>query len=132
MKVVLVGRDADRARLRAELAERDLEIVAETTTIAAARNGAYDADAIVIAEPLDEQDEGAEETSMAFDEPLTPRELEVLTLMADGCANKVIAEKLGIGVQTVKFHVASIIGKMGAVNRTDAVQRALRRGLIAI
>ena len=62
--------------------------------------------------------------------PLTPRELEVLRMMADGAANKEIAWKLGISEHTVKFHVASVMGKLNASSRTEAVTRGLRRGLI--
>ncbi|MBI4263346.1 MAG: response regulator transcription factor [Acidobacteria bacterium] len=67
-----------------------------------------------------------------FAEPLTPREREVLELLAEGLPNKAIAARLQISNQTVKFHVASIAGKLGAVNRTDVVRRAVRRGLIAL
>jgi DNA-binding CsgD family transcriptional regulator len=67
-----------------------------------------------------------------FDEPLTPREIQVLELLAEGLPNKAIAERLGISDQTAKFHVASISGKLGAANRTDAVRRAVRRGLITL
>ena len=65
-------------------------------------------------------------------EPLTGRETQVLELMAEGLPNKAIAVELGISDQTVKFHVSSIAGKLGAANRTDAVRRAVRRGLIAL
>ena len=65
-------------------------------------------------------------------EPLTPREVQVLELLAEGLSNKTIAERLRISDQTVKFHVASITGKLGAANRTDAVRRAARRGLITL
>jgi DNA-binding NarL/FixJ family response regulator len=65
-------------------------------------------------------------------EPLTSREREVLALLAEGLPNKAIAGALGISDQTVKFHVAAIIGKLGAANRTDAVRRAVRRGLVAL
>ena len=64
--------------------------------------------------------------------PLTPREMEVLGMMAEGAANKNIAWKLGISEHTAKFHVASITGKLGVTNRTEAVRRALRLGLIAL
>ena len=67
-----------------------------------------------------------------FDEPLTPREIQVLELLAEGLPNKAIAERLGISDQTAKFHVASISGKLGAANRTDAVRLAVRRGLITL
>lgn len=52
--------------------------------------------------------------------------------MADGLPNKTIAARLGVSDQTIKFHVASICGKLSAANRTDAVRRAIRRGLIPL
>jgi DNA-binding NarL/FixJ family response regulator len=61
---------------------------------------------------------------------LTARELEVLRMMAEGSANKTIAWKLGISEHTVKFHVASILGKLDAASRTEAVTIGVRRGLI--
>jgi DNA-binding CsgD family transcriptional regulator len=64
------------------------------------------------------------------DVPLTPRELEVLALLAEGASNKVIARRLGISVHTAKFHVASLLDKLDAVGRTDAVAHAARRGVI--
>jgi len=67
-----------------------------------------------------------------FEEALTPREIEVLELLAEGLPNKAIADRLRISDQTVKFHVSSISGKLGAANRTDAVRRAVRRGLITL
>ena len=64
------------------------------------------------------------------DVPLTPRELEVLTLLAEGLSNKAIARRLGISVHTAKFHVGALIDKFDAVGRTDAVTQAARRGVI--
>ncbi len=61
---------------------------------------------------------------------LTPRELEVLTLLARGQKNSEIADDLFISERTVKFHVSSILGKLGAGNRTEAARFAVRRGLI--
>lgn len=63
---------------------------------------------------------------------LTERELEVLRMMADGAANKIIAWKLGISEHTVKFHVASILAKLGASSRTEAVTIGIRRGLVLV
>jgi len=63
---------------------------------------------------------------------LTPRELEVLRLMAEGDANKNIAWKLGISEHTVKFHVASILGKLDAGTRAEAVAIGIRKGMILI
>ena len=64
------------------------------------------------------------------DVPLTSRELEVLALLAEGASNKVIARRLGISVHTAKFHVASLLDKLDAVGRTEAVAHAARRGVI--
>ena len=63
-------------------------------------------------------------------EELTPRELAVLRLVAEGLPNKTIAVKLGISEHTVKFHVNAILGKLGVASRTEAVVRATRLGLI--
>jgi two-component system, NarL family, response regulator YdfI len=65
-------------------------------------------------------------------EPLTPRESEVLQMLASGLANKEIATRLAISEHTVKFHVASILGKLGAASRTEAVTRGIRRGLVLL
>src|SRR5438874_3188220 len=65
-------------------------------------------------------------------EPLTPRELQVLQLVAQGLPNKGIARRLGISENTAKFHVASLCGKLGASSRTEAVTIAARRGLILL
>jgi len=61
---------------------------------------------------------------------LTPREAEVLALLAEGASNKAIAQRLGISVHTAKFHVGSLIDKLDAVGRTDVVAHAARRGVI--
>jgi ATP/maltotriose-dependent transcriptional regulator MalT len=65
-------------------------------------------------------------------EELTTREHEVLALVADGLPNRDIAHALTISEHTVKFHLASIFGKLGASTRTEAVQRGLRLGVIEI
>jgi DNA-binding NarL/FixJ family response regulator len=65
-------------------------------------------------------------------ETLTERELEVLTLLAQGMPNKEIAAHLIISERTAKFHVSSIMGKLGATNRTEAVSLAAQRGLITL
>ncbi|OLE58205.1 MAG: hypothetical protein AUI36_13870, partial [Cyanobacteria bacterium 13_1_40CM_2_61_4] len=56
-----------------------------------------------------------------FPEPLTPRETEVLRLLADGLGNKEIAAQLNVSEHTIKFHIRSILGKLGASSRTEAV-----------
>ena len=63
---------------------------------------------------------------------LSPREIEVLGMLAEGHGNKTIAWKLGISEHTVKFHVASILSKLNAGTRTEAVTQGIRRGLILI
>ena len=65
-------------------------------------------------------------------ELLTPREMEVLKLLAEGLTNKAIAEQLNISRHTVKFHVNAILGKLNAQSRTEAVVRATRSGLLAL
>jgi DNA-binding CsgD family transcriptional regulator len=81
------------------------------------------ADAVVVA-PL------GEGSRIVTDELLTPREIEVLQLLAEGASNKAIARRLGISVHTAKFHVASLLDKLDAVGRTDAVAHAARIGVI--
>jgi DNA-binding NarL/FixJ family response regulator len=61
---------------------------------------------------------------------LTARERDILTLLAEGHPNKIIARRLGIAEETVKAHMKSIFGKLGAANRTEAVSQALARGYI--
>ncbi len=68
----------------------------------------------------------------ALTEALTPRELEVLQLLAEGLANRAIAHELIISEHTVKFHVNAIMGKLNAQSRTEAVVRATRLGLILL
>ncbi|WP_375305618.1 helix-turn-helix transcriptional regulator [Bradyrhizobium sp. A11] len=69
---------------------------------------------------------------MPDDIALTQRELDVLALMAEGASNKMIARRLGISVHTVKFHVGSLLDKLDATGRTDAVAHAARRGVIEL
>jgi NarL family two-component system response regulator YdfI len=70
--------------------------------------------------------------SEPLSEPLSDRELEVLDLLAEGISNKLIANRLSISEHTVKTHVASIFAKLGASSRTEAVSRAIRRGLVML
>jgi DNA-binding CsgD family transcriptional regulator len=65
-------------------------------------------------------------------ESLTPREFEVLRLVAEGLHNREIAGRLGVTEHTVKFHLAAIFGKLGASTRTEAVRRGLSLGVIDI
>ena len=81
------------------------------------------ADAVVVLPPHDAPPDERRFT-------LTPRELEVLALLAEGASNKEIARRLGISVHTAKFHVASLLDKLDAIGRTDAVTHAARLGVI--
>ncbi len=136
MRVMLVGTRAARERMRSQL-DGSMEVAGEFATLAEARAAAGRAggeDAAVLLAPS--QPHGQDGEAAGLDgvvvEPLTTRELQVLELLAEGLPNKAIARRLGISDQTVKFHVASLSGKLGAANRTDAVRRAVRRGLIAL
>src|SRR5215831_14088664 len=144
MRVVLVGSAAERARLRAE-ANGSFLIAGEFPDLASARSSGIEADAFLVASQtpaasdfpgLSNVEGGRKDSADAPDEalaePLTDREVQVLGLLAEGLSNKAIAARLGISDQTVKFHVASISGKLGAHNRTEAVRLGVRRGLIAL
>jgi DNA-binding NarL/FixJ family response regulator len=65
-----------------------------------------------------------------IEDALTARELDVLALVSQGLSNREVAGELGISEHTVKFHLAAIYGKLDASTRTEAVRRALKRGLI--
>jgi DNA-binding NarL/FixJ family response regulator len=125
--------DALRAGVRA-LLPRD----APPAAILAAVNAAASGMALIDPQELESllavaaPTRAMETTSATPAASLTPRELEVLRMMADGAANKEIAWRLGISEHTVKFHVASILGKLDAGTRTEAVARGLRTGLILI
>ena len=120
MRVFLVGPAEERERLRAQV-NGHLTIAGEFETVADAR--ASGSGAAILLAPRD-----APESP----ETLTPREIQVLELLAEGLPNKAIASRLGLSDQTVKSHVAAIAGKLGAANRTDAVRRAVRQGLITL
>jgi NarL family two-component system response regulator YdfI len=127
MRLILIGTPRQRHHLREQL-DTAPDVVAEFESLADAREARIPADAIVLSpvastSPTDEA---------ALPEPLTPREIEVLELVAEGLSNKAIAGRLGISDQTVKFHLASVSGKLGASNRTDAVRRAVHSGLITL
>ncbi|MGB7219152.1 MAG: response regulator transcription factor [Vicinamibacterales bacterium] len=136
MRVALIGTPADRARVRGRLEDSSLEIVGEFSTVAEARAAQVEVEAFVLADtshdrPTSQRGRPFEEREPAA-EPLTPREVDVLHLLAEGLSNKAIGVRLGISDQTVKFHVSAIYGKLAAANRTDAVRRAVRRGLITL
>jgi DNA-binding CsgD family transcriptional regulator len=105
----------------AALAERLTALLEGIAGLRLARAGEV-ADAIVVASDK----AGIDDEAGA----LTPREREVLALMAEGASNKSIARQLGISVHTAKFHVGSVIDKLDATGRTDAVAHAARTGVI--
>ncbi len=124
MRVILVGPSGTRTRLRAQM-NGSASVVGEFASLAAAQAARLDADAFVLAARSSDDPEVSVET-------LTAREIQVLELLVEGRSNKAIAGELGISDQTVKFHVAAIAGKLGAANRTDAVRRAIRRGIVTV
>ena len=127
MRVVLVGLPDDRRRLREHGAA--LEIVGEFDSLSGAQSSGLAFDAIVLGR-VGPSSIGSPHAEIV--DALTAREVQVLELLAEGLPNKAIAGRLRISDQTVKFHVSSIAGKLGAANRTDAVRRAVRRGLITL
>ena len=140
MRARLVGPPGVRDRLRWDLETRSIEVVGEFDTIVDARRAGLDADIVVSTSGLGIRDSGLGardsgqdgDRDRVFEEALTHRELEVLELLAEGLPNKGIADRLGISDQTVKFHIASIMGKLGASNRVETVRRAVRRGLLSL
>src|SRR4051812_8912599 len=125
MRIILVGPPHARAHLRLELVELHgaaIDVVGEFDTLSKARASAISADAMMLASSRHDETSPEDEW---IDDELTAREVEVLELLAGGLANKAIGIRLKISDQTVKFHVASIIGKLGAANRTDAVRLAV-------
>jgi DNA-binding NarL/FixJ family response regulator len=126
MRVIVIGTARERRELRDVLEQSAQAVVGEFASIAEARRSGLAADAIVASI----RDSDADDDPPV--EPLTQREIEVIELVAEGLSNRAIADRMGISDQTVKFHVASIAGKLGAANRTDAVRRAARAGLITL
>ena len=110
--------------LRAALSLRasDAELVAAVRAVHA---GLYAVHADVLAAP-------GRAAADAVGAPLTSREREILELLAEGASNRAIAARLRISRHTAKFHVASILAKLGAASRTEAVALALRAGLLAV
>ena len=145
MRVVLIGSEAERARIRSRL-PAGIQVVGEFATPEDARRAGVVADA-VLSETGDADDSRRPASSptpaagrstadadlaRAWVEPLTPRESQVLAFLAQGLSNRAIAERLSISDHTVKFHVASIMGKLGTANRVETVRRAVRLGLITL
>jgi DNA-binding NarL/FixJ family response regulator len=137
MRLIVIGNARERRELRDRIERAPPDIVAEFDSLADAREAGIAADAMLVATAAagstGSADEGEDlDSGPLLVEPLTPREIDVLELVARGLPNKAVAARLGISDQTVKFHLASLSGKLGAVNRSDAVRRAVRRGLVTL
>ena len=104
------------------LADRLAGLLGNVAGLRLAAPGEQAAATVVVRDPRNRPDDIA----------LTQRELDVLALMAEGASNKMIARQLGISVHTVKFHVGSLLDKLDATGRTDAVAHAARRGVIEL
>ena len=126
MRIILAGPSEARARLRSRINGTPVNIVGEFATVGAARRSGLEADGILLA------GQGGDDEQDVYHEPLTAREIEVLEALAEGLSNRGIAARLKISDQTVKFHVASVMAKLGAANRTDALRRAVREGLVTL
>jgi NarL family two-component system response regulator YdfI len=110
-----------RAVLPGDLGPR--EILAAIEAVAAG---------LIVLHPQDLPVLASERALPLAQQTLSPREIQVLSMLAEGVGNKTIAWKLGISEHTVKFHVASIMTKLNAGSRTEAVTQGIRRGLILI
>jgi two-component system, NarL family, response regulator YdfI len=97
--------------------------------LAAAVSGAFHGLAVLPAGTLGSHDPLS---TLEMPEPLTPRELEILGLLAAGDSNKTIATRLSISVHTVKFHISSILTKLGVSSRTEAVTLGLKLGIVLL
>ena len=128
IRVLVIGESPIvRAGLAAAISESDRFEVVGTTNLAGAAALAESTAASVL---LMEANTVGNDTPKPPVTPLTPRELEVLRLLADGASNKIIAHRLGISDHTVKFHVTSILSKLNAGTRTEAVTLGVRQGLV--
>lgn len=119
--VVLIAEPVRAARVRSVLA-LDPGLVVLTDPADAADIVVSDAVPATLRRPMEDMG----------NRNLTPREREVLELLAAGASNKMIARRLGISVATAKFHVAALLGKLGARGRSDAVAIGVRRGLLML
>jgi DNA-binding NarL/FixJ family response regulator len=136
--IVLIADPLTRSELRHALHSGVRSVLprnANATEILAAIEGAAAGMTVLTSEDMDLLLPASAESTddhLVHGEPLSVREMEVLAMMAEGMANKEIAAQLNISEHTVKFHVSSILGKLGAGNRGEAVARGVRDGLIMI
>jgi len=125
----ILQRDSSPEQIAAaiEAAAEELVVLgADVAQVMVARNSAASTKGL-----RDDADDGSEDIEPLIEE-LTPRELEVLRMVAAGLANREIASRLGISGHTIKFHISSILGKLGASSRTEAVTHGIKRGLILL
>lgn len=118
------GADGD---LAISLRVADPDLLAHLTALIAHAPGLRIADRNETADLVLSAADGADGR---FAHPLTPREQDVIALLAEGLSNKQIGSRLGISPDTAKFHVGRVIDKLDATGRTDAVAHAARRGII--
>ena len=127
--VVLLTRHAHAAAIPALQAGASavLETDAGEEQVAAAVTGAFHGLTVL---PAGAMDAGEPRALLERASPLTPREMEILSLLAAGDSNKTIAMRLSLSVHTVKFHISSILSKLGASSRTEAVTLGLKLGIV--
>jgi len=122
---------AARSAVRAVL-PREASAEAITAAVGGAAAGLVVLPASVVEALASPQPAPVIATGITGGSPLTPREIEILGMLAEGLGNKIVARRLGISDHTVKFHVGSIMSKLGASSRTEAVTLGVRRGLIML
>ena len=134
MNVVVVARDPSRRRTLIQRAEEaGWTVRADVPTDAALSPEDLDGVAALI---IDAQDvhisQGRADAERDLQDPLTSREQDVLEQMAAGLSNRQIALALGISEHTVKFHVSSVLGKLGVSSRAAAIRHGMRQGLVTL
>lgn len=137
LPIVLLGGDPTQQRSGLQTAPRGFltrdatgaELVAAVRAVA---QGLTVLDPSIVPTLLGSAAAAHTESMTVPDETLTHREIQVLQLLADGLPNKTIAHQLGISEHTAKFHVSSVLAKLGAASRTEAVTTAARRGLLML
>jgi DNA-binding NarL/FixJ family response regulator len=137
--LVILGPIAGDAQLPAALAgrawaylPRDVGADQLLAAVRAVASGLVVADPALAGRLMAADSAGTIASAAPASEDLTPRERQVLELIALGLPNKTIARRLGISEHTAKFHVAAVMAKLGAASRTEAVRLAARRGLVAL
>ncbi len=128
-------RDAEAAGLAFSALRRDAPVEEIVAAMTAVNSGLVALDRRLVTDLLAARERvplPAAEVTVASGEPLTAREIEVLQLLAQGLPNKTIALRLHISEHTAKFHVSSILMKLGAASRTEAVTVAARQGLLIL